>query len=404
MAKDPASIEAQQEAEDKIRDITLGIELAVFAVIAERLGKLEGQSWRDIYAVMPKDLARIQEVIESGQRKLLSASTDVLEGMAAANDTWMGYYYAVQGVEQTAFKQNSKLNSILMDKIGKVHDAIRAEVNTSVLGVVSEKNGIKEFHNIEEAYKLLISDAASQMASGTIVFDNAVEEVTKTLTDSGLKVYYPDKYTVREYTGKNTPVKIVEKVREKPLVRNLYSSVTSNVMQSYRVAMVDMRMVQGEEFGADAVRVSAHALCAPDHLEFQGNIYTNEEFKEIQSTLPRQLVVGGNCAHTITPTIYDIAIRGHDSAYTNKLNRLSEKKVTFTGLSGKKLTMSRYEASQYQRNLENSIRKAKQQAYLAELENKSTAALNAEATRLTSEYRRISKQAGLSTRSDRLRV
>lgn len=280
-------------------------------------------------------------------------------------------------------------------------EAIRAEVNTSVLGVVT-KDG--EFKNLDEAYKLLISDAASQMASGNIVFDDAVAEVTKTLTDSGLKVYYPDKYTVREYTGKNTPVKIVEKVRETPLVRNLYSSVTSNVMQSYRVAMVDMRMVQGEEFGADAVRVSAHALCAPDHLEYQGNIYTNEEFKEIQSTLPRQLVVGGNCAHTITPTIYDIAIREHDSAYINKLNRLSNKKVTFTGLSGKSLTMSRYDASQYQRNLENSIRKAKQNAYLADLENKSTAALNAEATRLTSEYRRISKQAGLSTRTDRLRV
>lgn len=401
MAKDPASIEAQQESEDKIRDITLGIELAVFAVIAERLGKLEGQSWRDIYAVMPKDLAKIQDVIESGQRELLSASTDVLDGMAAANDTWMGYYYAVQGVEQTAFADNPALSAILKEKIGEAHEAIRAEVNTSVLGVVT-KDG--EFKNLEETYKLLISDAASQMASGTIVFDNAVAEVTKTLTDSGLKVYYPDKYTVREYTGKNTPVKIVEKIREKPLVRNLYSSVTSNVMQSYRVAMVDMRMVQGEEFGADAVRVSAHALCAPDHMEYQGNIYTNEEFKEIQSTLPRQLVVGGNCAHTITPTIYDIAIREHDSAYINKLNRLSEKKVTFTGLSGKSLTMSRYEASQYQRNLENSIRKAKQTAYLTELENKSTAALNAEATRLTSEYRRISKQTGLSTRTDRLRV
>lgn len=401
MAKDPASIEAQQEAEDKIRDITLGIELAVFAVIAGRLGKLEGQSWRDIYAVMPKDIAKIQDIIESGSTQLLSASTDVLEGMAAANDTWMGYYYAVQGVEQTAFKQNSKLNSILMDKVGKVHDVIRAEVNTSVLGVVT-KDG--EFKNIEEAYKLLISDAASQMASGTIVFDDAVAEVTKTLTDSGLKVYYPDKYTVRVEQGKGKPVKIVTKFREKPLTRNLYSSVSENVMQAYRVAMVDMRFAQGKEFGSDAVIVSAHALCAPDHLEFQGNVYTNEKFKEIQSTLPRQLVVGGNCGHTITPTIYKIAIKEHDGAYIDKLNSLSEKNVTFTGLSGNSLTMSRYEASQYQRNLENSIRKAKQQAYLAELENKSTAALNAEATRLTSEYRRISKQAGLSTRSDRLKI
>ena len=241
---------------------------------------------------MPQDLARIREAVDSGRKQALNASQTILEGMAASNDGWMSYYYAAQGVEQTTFKDNPKLQAALKEQLDKAQEVIRAEVSTSVIGIV-DKN--KAFHDLEDAYKLIVSDAASAMTSGEAYFDSVVEEATETLADSGLKVQYPNTYTVRESQGKGKPVKIITKTRETPLVRNLYSSVTSNVMNAYRVAMTDMRFIQGEEFGADAVRVSAHALCAPDHLPYQGNIYRNSEFQAIQNSLPRQLVYGGNC-------------------------------------------------------------------------------------------------------------
>lgn len=399
--QDPASIEAQHEADDELLTICIGIEVAVFSIIAERLGKLQGESWRDIYAAMPQDLARIREAVESGRRQLLAASQSILDGMAEANDGWMAYYFAAKGVEQTTFKENPVLQSILKEQLGNVDEVIRAEVNTSVIGIVDKNNN---FHALEDAYKIIVSDAASAMTSGAAYFDDVVEEATETLADCGLKVQYPDIYTVREPQGEGKPVKIITKTRTKPLVRNLYSSVTSNVMNAYRVAMTDMRFQQGKEFGADAVRVSAHSLCAPDHLPYQGNIYRMDVFQGIQDSLPRQLVYGGNCGHTVSPTIYDIAIKEHDQAYVNRLNRESTKKVTFKGLSGEKLTMTRYEASQYQRNLETSIRKSKETAYLTELEGVDTAEINAVVNRYTSEYNRISKEAGLSTRTDRIKL
>lgn len=355
---------------------------------------------------MPKDLARIHEAVESGQKQALNASQNILDGMAASNDGWMSYYYAAQGVEQTNFKDNPKLQAVLREQLDKAQDVIRAEVNTSVIGVVDKD---KVFHNLEDTYKLIVSDAASAMTSGAGYFDHVVAEAIETISDCGLKVQYPNTYTVRESQGKGKPVKIITKTRTKPLVRNLYSSVTSNVMNAYRVSMTDMRFIQGEEFGADAVRVSAHALCAPDHLPYQGNIYSSDEFKAIQDSLPRQLVYGGNCGHTISPTIYDIANKEYDAAYVKRLNEMSNERVTFKGLSGEKLTMTRYEASQYQRKLETTIRKGKENVFLSEKAGMKTddpfmVAPKLELEKRIVAYNRISKEAGLSTRTDRMKI
>ena len=399
--KDPASIESQQEAEDELFAICIGIEVAAFSIIAERLGKLQGESWRDIYAAMPQDLARIREAVESGREQALNASQNILEGMAASNDGWMSYYYAAQGVEQTTSKDNPKLQAALKEQLDKAQEVIRAEVNTSVIGIVDKD---KVFHNIEDAYKMIVSDAASAMTSGEAYFDSVVAEATETLADCGLKIQYPNTYTVRESQGKGKPVKIITKTRETPLVRNLYSAVTSNVMNAYRVAMTDMRFIQGEEFGADAVRVSAHALCAPDHLPYQGGIYTKDEWKSIQGSLSRQFVYGSNCGHTVSPTIYSIAMKEYDKAYIDRLNSMSTKRVSFKGLSGEKLTMTRYEASQYQRKLETQVRKSKEMAYLLEIEEKSAADAAKAAREYTAAYDRISKEAGLSTRPDRMKI
>ena len=38
----------------------------------------------------------------------------------------------------------------------------------------------------------------------------------------------------------------------------------------------------GQKFGADGVELSAHAICAPDHLAVQGRQFSNEEFDKMQ--------------------------------------------------------------------------------------------------------------------------
>lgn len=398
--RDPASIESQQETEDKIRDIAIAIEIAVFAVIAKRLGKVKGKSWVDLYAAMPDDIAAIKHAIEKGRQELITASLSSLEEMAKANDEWMSFYYAAKDSKQLSTLDNPALNSVLRSAIQETSEKITSEVNTTVLGIVS-KDG--EMLDVEALYKRVITTAATNMASGGADYD-VVSTITKKLSENGLHVFYPNVYEVREYQGAGKPVKTVIKTRTKTLTRNLYSSVCENVMGTYRRAMVDMRMIQGEEFGADAVRVSAHALCAEDHLPYQGNIYKTDKWQSIQDSLPRQFVYGSNCAHTISPVIYDIAMNLHDQAYVDKLNKLSTEKVTVTGLSGNQLTMSRYEASQYQRRIETSIRNGKEYAYLEGLRGAETESINAAIAKRTAAYRRISKEAGLSTRLDRTKL
>lgn len=358
------------EPDNKLFAIALAIETGVFGVIAKRLGNLK--SWSKLYAAMPADIAAIQSVIKSGREELLNSTEEIINNGADENRTWAGYYYAYRGIEQT---DNSEINRILKQNISDAQTQVRTD--TSVLGVV--KNG--KYLQVEDAYKEIVTDAATQMTNGTAL-DNAIKNATKTLTTSGLKVYYSKTNTTR----------------------NFISALTTNVMGSYKTAMNDMRIVQGREFGADAVRVSAHALCAEDHLPYQGRIFKNDQWENIQASLSRQFVYGANCGHTVSPTIYDLAIKEYDSDYVNKLNNMSTEQVTFTGLSGQELTMSRYEASQYQRNLESTIRQTKETAYLNELEGIDTTSLNASAARYTSEYKRISKAAGLSIRLDRVKI
>lgn len=68
--------------------------------------------------------------------------------------------------------------------------------------------------------------------------------------------------------------------------------------------------------------------------------------------------------------------------------------------------MSRYDASQYQRKVETQIRKMNENAYLLNEANaaKDAAAAKAAAKAYTAQYKRISSQAGLSTRMDRTRA
>lgn len=384
---DPADIEEQRRAEDEIEAATIGMEVAVLAIIARRLGKLKGKSFVEVYAAMPKDLAEIRKVIDEGVKGIENVTSDIMESMAKANDQWAKRYYEHMGVEQVPALEHRKLSSILKSNTKEALSEINAICRSSVVSILDE--GTKRITTIEAAYNKVVTQAANLMVAGSDSVDGAIAKTVKGLSQSGLRVVYQSGTT-----------------------RNLYSAVSTNVMDAYRVAMSEMREVQGQEYGADGVEVSAHALCAKDHQEYQGNQYSYERkrgyrmWDEVQNEPSRPLVSGANCGHTVSPVILGISEPAYSKRELENLKRLSNEEVTFTGLSGNKLTMSRYDASQYQRQLETKIRQTKENAYLLKEADLTNFAKMERATSkaYAERYRLMSEEARLRMREDRTRI
>ena len=179
----------------------------------------------------------------------------------------------------------------------------------------------------------------------------------------------------------------------------LYGWVRQRVWDSWHDTMQDYRDRLGRKVGMDAVEVSAHGLCAPDHQPFQGKIYTLDEFETIQSSLQRPLGKY-NCRHIMTPCWHD-SRPTYSRDELAELDRLSNGTVHVDGRD-----MTRYEASQWQRSMERDVRKRKMAARVCESVGDKEGALSwrRKAREASKTYREGCEAAGLRTFPERLTV
>lgn len=380
---DPADIKAQRIAEAAIDAVYNQLELSIFDIVIEKLAKIEDMNIVDVYSSMPEDVARINRELEQGSKNLQKLTRKTLRDMARANDEWARTYYEASGVEQVSAVNHQALSKTLETATKAATTKIAAMCRSTVFAIGNDR-----FAPIEQGYKRIVSNVATEMAAGEITGQQAVKKAVQSMVSNGLRVMYQSGVT-----------------------RNLHTAVRTNVMDAYRTAMTEMREIQGKEFGADGVEVSAHALCAPDHRPYQGMRYPYKSrpdyrytWDEVQNLPARPLVTGANCGHTVFPIIIGVSSAAYSREELNELNRRSKEEVTFTGLGGKDLTMSRYDASQYQRKLETEIRKQKEQAYLLKKNGLDASAANKAARHYSSEYKRISGEAGLTPRMENTRI
>lgn len=382
---DPASESQQRRVEASIDSALIAFELSVFEVVAERLGKLGNMSINDVYVSMPEDISRIRKALKDGTSSIQALIDKIMSDMARGNDEWASDYYRSQGIEQIEAADHPALKRTLDENTDALKRKVEALCRYSVFAI-----GDRRWSPVEQGYKRVVSNIASEMVAGEISIDQAVKQAVKGMSNNGLRVMYQSGAT-----------------------RNLQSAVRMNIMDTYRSTMSEMREIQGKEFGADGVEVTAHALCAPDHQDYQGERYPYKPrsgykltWDEAQFMPPRPLVTGANCGHSVFPVILDVSSPAYTRKELDELKRMSNKQVEFTGLSGDKLKMSRYDASQYQRKVETSIRKMKENTYLLEKAGlKQFAKMERKTQRsLSSAYKTMSEEMGLTARMDNTRI
>ena len=131
-----------------------------------------------------------------------------------------------------------------------------------------------------------------------------------------------------------------------------------NISDGVRQLNASYRDMQGKRFGSDGIELSAHGLCSPDHLPYQGKQYTNKEFERIQSSLKRPFFTM-NCHHSKFPIIIGISSPAYSDKELMEIEQKSNEIVKYQLPGGKVVEKSRYEATQDQRRQETKIRRLK---------------------------------------------
>ena len=113
------------------------------------------------------------------------------------------------------------------------------------------------------AYQQLVDRAMSAVQLGPEGYQSAIRSVLRGAARDGLRV--------------------VDGMREvqyqSGLTRRLDTAARQNVLDGFRAVMQQTRDEAGKAFGADGVEISAHMLCAEDHLPYQGRQFSLEEFE-----------------------------------------------------------------------------------------------------------------------------
>lgn len=356
---------------------------ARFDAINTHYIKLMAKQIKEIGKLSPSNLFRLQQMSKMQQNidsieymlaqetgKTLDELDKVLElsGLSVYKDAYE--LYVAHNRIQVPFKQNQNMMNYIRSVQSLTHNTFMNMSNTTV---------------IFEPYRNLVDVAIDAVTNGIDSYNNIIH---KQLTDStlqsnlrnadeGLKVTYAS-----------------------GLTRRLDSAVRMNVLEGVRQVNNGIREKAGEEFGADGVEVSAHALCARDHIDIQGKQFSKKEF-ELRNEELRRHISTCNCKHYTFPIILGISKPTYTKEELKQYKANSEKPVNINGKE-----MTKYQATQAQRNIETSIRKEKDKYIFADTMGDTEMAekIKNNINQLQSQYNSISQQAGLSPKMDRTYV
>ena len=180
--------------------------------------------------------------------------------------------------------------------------------------------------------------------------------------------------------------------------RRLDSAIRQNVLDGIRSLSNETLMQLGEEFGSDGVEISAHRLCADDHLPFQGKQYSNAEFRELQEKLPRPFGMW-NCKHSMHPILLGVSPRTYTDEELQEFEDFSNEKITI-------VTKTRYQWTQEQRQIETAVRRQKDVSVCARASGDGKLRRDAQRTinSLMDRYDKVTEAAGLRLQYNRMRV
>jgi hypothetical protein len=346
--------------------------------------KAMAEQIKEIGRLTPSNVNRLEQMIKYNQNidkityllaqesgKSLSDIMDIYEQSGKGIYDNMLYMYKYRQLEPVPFSENIAMQTYLNGMRTLTANTFVNLASTSV---------------IFESYRQLVDIAVQAITSGVSSYTDYIREAITSpplghtlIKDAweGMRVQYSSGYT-----------------------RRLDSAVRMNILDGVKQVNNATREQVGKEVGADGIEITAHALCAKDHLPIQGRQFTKEKFAEINSQLKRKISTC-NCKHYTFPIILGLSPKTYTSEELDKYKELSNREVD---IDGKKY--SRYDVTQIQRNIETEIRRQKERyIFSSGIDDKITMQKAENRILLLSKkYKSVSSQANLAQRVNRLYV
>lgn len=365
-------------SERQLRELLKVFDARYQAIVEEYLQRM-GEHLRDIGRLTDTDVHRLKQLkrmnanVEAIKKKIAKAAAasvedveQVFRHIAESNLDFANTMFAEThspGVKVSPIKTLSSP----MERILKAQLRITAQTMAN----------LSQTTILSDGYKAAMDVAVQTVQSGLTDYNSAIRRALKEASAEGLRVQYQSGHT-----------------------RRLDTAVRQNVLDGMRALNQDTLEQLGKEFGADGVEISAHMLCATDHLPYQGLQFSKKQFERIQNTLDRPFGMW-NCKHTMYPILLGISPPSHTKAELEMYRNYSQEAVTIDGV-----TMSRYEWSQQQRRIETAVREQKYIAVGAKASGDDVARREAQRNinRLQTQYTKISDAAGLTPEKERMAV
>lgn len=289
-----------------------------------------GQHMRDFGELLPSDAHQL------AQLKRMDRNMDELKRKMAK--TLSADEKTVDEILVKVAKYNLDFAELQFGKglTDEQRKAKRAACARSLALMVSAQSKVTkgEMRNLSQTtilstnYRQCVDTAIHAVQTGMRDYQSEIRSVMRKTSREGLRVLYPN-------SG---------------MTRRLDSAVRMNVLDGVRSLNQQAALECGRTYGADGVEVSAHPLCAFDHVHVQGHQYTNSEFDDVQNELDRE-IGQWNCKHFAFPIVMGVSQPAYTDEQLQTYEKYSNEEIEIDGHKH-----SRYEWSQVQRRLETNAR------------------------------------------------
>lgn len=342
--------------------------------VSEMYLKRMGEHLKEIGTLTASDINRVVEMkrvgynVEQMKREIAKAAEasikdvdKVFEAVAESDARFAADVFAAD--HTPTIKGNPALERILKAQAKITKQALANLSQTTITA---------------EAYKNAVDVAIQAVQSGITDYQTAIRKAMKDAAVDNLRVKYPS-----------------------GLTRRLDSAMRMNILDGIRAVNQDVSYQLGKEFGADGVEISAHAMCAEDHLPYQGKQMSIKEFERLQNVVLDRPLGMWNCRHTWHYIILGVSVPQYSQQELMDYRRNSRERITIDGE-----TKSRYEWTQEQRRIETAIRQQKDIAVAAKASGDMTARRECQYIigELEKRYAKVSKAADLIAKRERMTV
>lgn len=334
-----------------------------------------------------KGRSSIRQMIGKALEKTDLQVDDIYEQAVQSDYIRNKAIYEDAGRDYLPYKDNQWLQQVVDAARRQTKDSLRPLENiTQTTGFNVPMGGRKVFTPLSEYLERSLDKAMLGITTGTRTYSQAIGEVVDEMTASGIR-------TVDYASGKSDRIEVAARRAVMTGVAQMTKQVSDK---------------NAEELGTDHWEVDWHMGARntgtgyKNHQSWQGKVYSSEEMRTICGEGEMLGFAGINCYHIKFPFLPGVSKRKYTDEWLDEQNRKENEKKIYCGRQ-----YDTYSALQYQRRLERTIRKQKQDVELLEKAGVDKEDITAAKCRLrltNKAYVDFTKEMGLRQQRERLRV